>query len=245
MIPFRQYISERLEIQDNPNAYTPPRDTAPQSRKDLLYSRRQTRLYGGVMAKIAARELAKSTRQRKRKGGGRAPYQWDTSTNAGWWHPTKPWFTFGGEGEFHVTQIVNHPQRFGITPAELQKGLAAEGEWLTSRRVLAYSRDGIVIDWTPDLVAQRIKELYIDLAYHVQRLAYMKGWLKVYARKFSANSPSPIIEGISRESIKSALREVRDVVGSEPEAAIIEIGLVPRTEKNIFLENGYSQYLNS
>ena len=151
----------------------------------------------------------------------------------------------GGEGEFHVTQIVNHPQRFGITGAELLKALTAEGEWLTSRRVLAFSRDGIVIDWTPDLVAQRIKELYIDLAYHVQRLAYMKGWLKVYARKFTANSPSPIIEGISRESIKSALREVRDVVGSEPEAAIVEIGLVPRTEKNIFLENGYSQYLNS
>jgi hypothetical protein len=127
----------------------------------------------------------------------------------------------------------------------LKKALAAEGEWLTSRRVLAFSRDGIVIDWTPELVGQRIKELYIDLAYHVQRLAYMKGWLKVYARKFSANSPSPIIEGISRDSIKSALREVRDVVGSEPEAAIIEIGLVPRTEKNIFLENGYSQYLNS
>ena len=245
MIPFRQYITERLEILDNPNAYTPPRDTAPQSRKDLLYSRRQTRLYGGVMAKIAARELAKSTRQRGRKSGGRAPYQWDTSANAGWWHPTKPWFTFGGEGEFHVTQIVNHPQRFGITGYELKKALTAEGEWLTSRNVLAFSRDGIVIDWTPDLVAQRIKELYIDLAYHVQRLAYMKGWLKVYARKFTANSPSPIIEGISRDSIKSALREVRDVVGSEPEAAIIEIGLVPRTEKNIFLENGYSQYLNS
>ena len=245
MIPFRQYISERLEIQDNPNAYTPPASTAPQSRKDLLYSRRQTRLYGGVMAKMAARDLARHQRERGARKPSRAPYQWDTSTNAGWWHPSKPWFTFGGEGEFHVTQIVNHPQRFGISPAELKKALTAEGEWLTSRRVLAYSRDGIVIDWTPDLVAQRIKELYIDLAYYVQRLAYMKGWLKVYARKFSANSPSPIIEGISRDSIKSALREVRDVVGSEPEAAIIEIGLVPRTEKNIFLENGYSQYLNS
>ena len=245
MIPFRQYISERLEIQDNPNAYTPPASTAPQSRKDLLYSRRQTRLYGGVMAKMAARDLLRHQRERGARKPSRAPYQWDTSTNAGWWHPSKPWFTFGGEGEFHVTQIVNHPQRFGISPAELKKALTAEGEWLTSRRVLAYSRDGIVIDWTPDLVAQRIKELYIDLAYYVQRLAYMKGWLKVYARKFTANSPSPIIEGISRDSIKSALREVRDVVGAEPEAAIVEIGLVPRTEKNIFLENGYSQYLNS
>lgn len=245
MIPFRQYITERLEIQDNPNAYTPPASTAPQSRKDLLYSRRQTRLYGGVMAKMAARDLLRHQRERGARKPSRAPYQWATSTNAGWWHPSKPWFTFGGEGEFHVTQIVNHPQRFGITPAELKKALTAEAEWLTSRRVLAFSRDGIVIDWTPELVGQRIKELYIDLAYHVQRLAYMKGWLKVYARKFSANSPSPIIEGISRDSIKSALREVRDVVGSEPEAAIIEIGLVPRTEKNIFLENGYSQYLNS
>lgn len=245
MIPFRQYISERLEIQDNPNAYTPPASTAPQSRKDLLYSRRQTRLYGGVMARMAARDLARHQRERGARKSSRAPYQWATSTNAGWWHPTKPWFTFGGEGEFHVTQIVNSPQRFGISPAELKKALTAEAEWLTSRRVLAFSRDGIVIDWTPELVGQRIKELYIDLAYHVQRLAYMKGWLKVYARKFSSNSPSPIIEGISRDSIKSALREVRDVVGAEPEAAIIEIGLVPRTEKNIFLENGYSQYLNS
>jgi hypothetical protein len=245
VIPFRQYISERLEIQDNPNAYTPPASTAPQSRKVLLYSRRQTRLYGGVMARMAARDLARHQRERGARKPSRAPYQWDTSTNAGWWHPSKPWFTFGGEGEFHVTQIVNHPQRFGISPAELKKALTAEAEWLTSRRVLAYSRDGIIIDWTPELVAQRIKELYIDLAYHVQRLAYMKVWLKVYARKFSSNSPSPIIEGISRDSIKSALREVRDVVGSEPEAAIIEIGLVPRTEKNIFLENGYSQYLNS
>lgn len=220
MKTFRAYITERLEIEDNPNAYTPPSTGGKRSRADLAFERRMARQYGGVMARIAARAAAKAAHKAKPT---RPPFQWHDSgysVHAGWWHPTKQWITFR-EG-YHVTQILKNPKAFGISPAELEAGLLKEAEHLVSRRVNWYDKEGTPNAHTAQSVRDSILKLDIDLAYEVQRVAYMKGWLKVY----SGNSrQSPTLEGINADSIRGAMREITESGGDFSVVMVERIGL--------------------
>jgi cytochrome P450 len=106
MKTFRQYITERLAIEDNPNAYTPAAWTQPRSAADRAFERRQAQRYGAVMARTAAAALTRSQRKSSRK-----PFPWmGDSSKPGWWHPQRGWFTFSHvhflTSQFHVTQIV-------------------------------------------------------------------------------------------------------------------------------------------
>jgi hypothetical protein len=222
MKPFRQYITERLAIEDNPNAYTPPATSGARSRADIAYERRQARLYGGVMARVAAKALAKSQAQHRTQSA-REPFPWDDKgykMKPGWWHPTKQWFVFSGD--YHVTQIVKNPRAFGISTAELNGGLLKEAENLVSRRVNWYDSEGTPQAHTAESVRDSILKTDIDLAYEVQRVAYMKGWLKVYS---GTATRAPSLEGINGDSIRAALREISETGGDFKTVVVERVGL--------------------
>ncbi|NBT78629.1 MAG: hypothetical protein EBT04_09275 [Betaproteobacteria bacterium] len=230
MKPFRQYITERLAIEDNPNAYTPPATSGARSRADIAYERRQARLYGGVMARVAAKALAKSQAQHRTQAA-REPFPWSSggyNMKPGWWHPTKQWFLFSKD--YHVTQIVKTPRAFGISTAELNGGLLKEAEHLVSCRVNWYDSEGTPQAHTAESVRASILKTDIDLAYEVQRLAYMKGWLKVYSGS-ARNSPSlegingDSLEGINGDSIRAALREISESGGNHEVVMVDRVGL--------------------
>jgi len=222
MKPFRQYITERLAIEDNPNAYTPPATSGARSRADIAYERRQARLYGGVMARVAAKALAKSQAQHRTQSA-REPFPWDDKgykMKPGWWHPTKQWFLF--TGDYHVTQIVKNPRAFGISTAELNGGLLKEAEYLVSRRFNWYDKEGTPQAHTAESVRDSILKTDIDLAYEVQRVAYMKGWLKVYS---GTATRAPSLEGINGDSIRAALREISETGGDFNPVVVDRVGL--------------------
>jgi hypothetical protein len=205
---FRQYISERLAIEDNPNAYTPAAWTQPRSAADRAFERRQAQRYGGAMSRAAAAALAKTERKSARK-----PFPWMGGKNTpGWWHPQRGWFTFSHmdegnlQGQYHVTQIVKDPKRFGITTAELNRALAAEARHLNSLNRKYYDHEGTPYAYDEDFTRAAILSGSVDLAYEVQRAAYMKGWLKVYSGGKWGGSPT--LEGMNNTSIRAALREI-------------------------------------
>jgi hypothetical protein len=205
---FRQYISERLAIEDNPNAYIPPTERYTPTAADRAWDRRQARKYGAVMARVAARVLAKARRKTSREG-----FPWMSDKNTpGWWHPQRGWFTFSHmdegnlQGQYHVTQIVKDPKRFGITTAELNRALAAEARHLNSLNRKYYDHEGTPYAYDEDFTRAAILSGSVDLAYEVQRAAYMKGWLKVYSGGKWGGSPT--LEGMNNTSIRAALREI-------------------------------------
>jgi len=209
MKSFRQYITERLAIEDNPNAYIPPTERYTPTAADRAFDRRQQRKYGAVMARAAARAMAAARRKSGRKG---FPWMMSGGNTPGWWHPQRGWFTFSHtdelnlQGQFHVTQIVKDPKRFGISTAELNRALAAEAQYLNSLNRKYYDSEGTDYPYDEDFTRAAILNGSIDLAYEVQRLAYSKGWLKVYSGGRFGGSPT--LEGMNNTSIRAALREI-------------------------------------
>lgn len=236
MKPFRTYITERLAIEDNPYTFTPPQWSGKQSLADIAFEKRQKARYGGVMARLAARALADA---RKRQAAPRRPQfpwqgkaeSWGNSGIAGWWHPQEQWFTFTHDGGgYHVTQITKSPSRFGVTRAEILKAGerdadARNADWQDGRGEAWYDHEGTEHPWTGERVIRGIEKTHIDLSYEVQRLAYLKGWLKVYAGR------QPHLEGLSRAAIKTAMREIAELRGGDTPVEVVFTGFAPQTER--------------
>ena len=175
----------------------------------VAFDAMQQKKYGAVMAKAAADALAASA---KRKAAMKAParqaFPWIAPRDTpGWWNPDRPWFTFNhSEGGYHVTRIVNDPQKFGISNSELvhaaQKHANRYNRWAGDQRDASW-------------VLDQIRTEAIDLSFFVQSLAYSKGWLKVYGGNYNIS-----MEGTSKSSIRAALREIRDVMVSSKPVAI-------------------------
>jgi hypothetical protein len=208
---FRAYITERLAIEDNPNAFTPPTERYTPSAADIAFDRRQAARYSTVMARIAAQVLAKAKRKSGVKTQAEPRFPWLGANNTpGWWHPKHSPIVFPNKDDnYHVTQIVRNPKAFGISTAELNRGLAAEAAYLRSRGIEHFDHEGNDYEYDEDFVRADILKGKLDLAYEVQRVAYMKGWLKVYSG-VSRSWGSPFIEGINRDSIRKALAEIND-----------------------------------
>jgi len=140
-----------------------------------------------------------------------------------------------------------NPSRFGISKKEIYEGLLREAQYYVSRGIRYWTEDGSdELPYTPEAVEDRIKSEDIDLAYEVQRVAYMKGWLKVY----SGGSGTPSLEGISRDSIKGAIREMLavrpELIDMDRRVEIIEVGLVRNQQKFHYLRGAeITRYLNS
>lgn len=165
----------------------------------VAFDARQKARYGDVMAKAAADALAAAQRK-KAAVAPRKPFPWMTKTGMipGWWHPTKGWFTFSASNEgYHVTKIVNNPEKFGITQGDLLKAAKEEA----SREL-----------WKPPMNAETIlnmiKKENLDTSLPISMLAYKRGWLRVYGGEFHIKSFGGTLEGSDRKSIKAAIREI-------------------------------------
>lgn len=129
----------------------------------------------------------------------RPPFNWQRG-GAGWWHPYKQWFRFEHDGRnYHVTQILKSPEKFGLTindiDAALKKAAIRDHYDDPEKRVIA--------------VKHAIMRGMMDLNADVQKLAYAKGWLKVYG------GSTPSAEGWDKASFKAFIKEVGDVTGDE------------------------------
>jgi len=248
---FIRNLHERLGIYDNPNAFEPASadPESPRARKLTHEFDRRMRAVGTSKGYKQALSAAWAGIRAKRNAAAQKPsrdaYPWGNKTSiAGWWHPKLQPYTFSHSNGYHVTQLVRNPSRFGISQQELHEGLKKEGYYYNQRGLGWYDKNGDEHMYTAERVKERIEKEDMDLAYEVQRVAYIKGWLKVY----SGNTPS--LEGIDRSSIKAALREILsvrpEIIDLGGSVEIFEVGLVRNTQKLRYLSGKeILDYLNS
>ena len=250
---FTRNLHERLGIYDNPNAFDPASadPESPRARKLTHEFDRRMRAAGTSKGYKQALSAAWAGIRAKRKAAAqkpsRTPYAWGNKTSiAGWWHPKLKNYTFSHSNGYHVTQLVRNPSRFGISQQELYEGLKKEGYYYNQRGLGWYDENGDEHMYTAERVKERIEKEDMDLAYEVQRVAYIKGWLKVY----SGGEKTPSLEGIDRSSIKAALREILsvrpEIIDLGGSVEIFEEGLVRNTRKLRYLSGKeILDYLNS
>lgn len=237
MKSFKHYITERLAIEDNPNTFTPQPWSARQSRRDAAFERRQAARYGGVMARLAAKALAdaqKRTRDDKPFPWSGKSASWGAAPIPGWWRGRGEWFQFSPLNGYHVTRIAQTPEKFGLSRADLLKGAEADAQqrnaaWRHGSGEAWYDDEGTEFPWTAERVLTAIQKSDIDLSYDVQRLAYMRGWLKVYGKT------KPHVEGMSRLAIKAALREIADTRGEDTEVEVVFTGFTRGTDRQKYM----------
>jgi len=195
------------------------------------YDAMQKAKYGSSMAKAAADALA-AAQKRRAAAPSKKPFPWFANKSmmtAGWWHPTKEWFTFHGGGGtegngYHITQMVRNLSKFGISEAELLKAAEEEAKrnfWDNERRA---EKGYNVVDGKK--VIDMIKREEIDNSFPVIYLAYDRGWLRVYGGKFHTGSMGGTLDGDKR-SIKAAIREIE----REAEAAGLDDFRVDVTQR--------------
>jgi hypothetical protein len=245
---FIQTIHERLGIYDNPNAFYAP-ETETEEERIRRHVRHDRTPRNPAMQKAAAEVLKRMRLRRREEQNKRPPYPWNSKANiAGWWHPKHPIYTFSHAEGYHVTQLVRNHNRFGITAKEIDEGCRREANDLNDDGYYAYNRDGEAEPFTGEKVKAGIKSEDRDLAYQVQRVAWMKGWLKVYSGGSGSGVPS--FEGISRDSIKAAIREFLtlrpDFMESGNRMEIVEVQLVRgRNITRYLYGHEIDKYLNS
>ena len=197
------------------------------------YDAMQKAKYGSSMAKAAADALA-AAQKRRAAAPSKKPFPWFANKarmTAGWWHPTKEWFTFGflqsgvdGAG-YHITHMVRNLSKFGISEAELLKAAEEEAKrnfWDNDvRREKGYN----VVDGKK--VIDMINREEIDNSFPIIYLAYDRGWLRVYGGKFHTGSMGGTLDGNDKRSIKAAIREIE----REAEAAGLDDFRVDVTQR--------------
>ena len=221
LIELRQ-LDELLGIYTNPNAFEPRGGHVETSRERELRLKWERSPRGqALIAASQRRDAAELKKLERLKKLGlvkptRAPFPWDKD-RAGWWHASNQWFTFFHDSDgYHTTQIVNKPQRFGISNSEMEQGL---DEYLknTSHFNTEYYElkldleDGEKIQ--PHHIRELIRDEIIDLCFPLQRRVYDKGWFKVYGRRHSDAWIS--LEGTSKLAARMAVREILATIPGE------------------------------
>jgi hypothetical protein len=183
----------------------------------VAFDAKQKAKYGSAMAKAAADALAAS--QKKKAAAAtpsREPFPWVQSGKMvpGWWHPTKGWFTFSLDGTgYHVTQIVKHLDKFGISESELMKAAQKEAErgfWDSKTR-----KEMGLPPMDAKEIIRMIRKEDIDNSFPICILAYERGWLRVYGGKFHTGDWGGTLEGTDKKNIKAAIREIERVAATK------------------------------
>ena len=144
----------------------------------------------------------------------------------GWWHGTKTpiefrW-SYGAEnhgvrygGNFHATQMVKHPEAFGLTKAKIMQECNKLAK-LRPDSVYIYRRDPVTGEIeTRKRDGERIYHELLtgekDQMGLLEALAFEKGWVKV-----SASNRSISVEGITKTVLKDVVREIREFGNDDP-----------------------------
>lgn len=225
-------LTEALGIYTNPNAFEPKGGhyETPKEREARLKFERSPR--GQALIAAAQRRDAAALKkiQQQQKSGLNlprlpgAPFPWKREC-AGWWHAVKPPFTFKHDGEgYHITQVINHPQRFGITDSEIDQGI---NEFIKTLKkydkeyfLSVYHRrvDDKVKTIDAKVIREMIKREIIDLCAPLAKRVFDKGWLKVYGGNGNCS-----LEGTSIPAMKAAVREIMSVQGEKISVSILHI----------------------
>lgn len=215
-------LDELLGIYTNPNAFEPRGGHVETPRERELRLKFERSAYGQSVIAAAQRRDAAGLKklERLKKLGiakpARTPFPWDKD-RAGWWHASNQWFTFSHDSDgYHTTQIVNKPQRFGITNSEMEQGL---DEFLKNKSHFDTEYYELKLDLEdgekiqPHHIKELIRDEVIDLCFPLQRRVYDKGWFKVYGRRHSDAWIS--LEGTSKLAARMAVREILAAIPGE------------------------------
>lgn len=233
-------LDELLGIYTNPNAYEPKGGhyETPKEREARLKFERSPR--GQALIAAAQRRDAKALKKFERmkklgiKPTTRKPFPWRVDC-AGWWHAEKPWFTFYhpyGE-EYHITQVIKSPQRFGITDSEIDQAInefirkrdKSDKEYYLNTYNRRFDDDVKTVD--VKIIRALMKDGVIDLCPPLAKRVYDKGWLKVYGGDCS-------LEGTSIPAMKAAVREIITVKGKGIDVDILQITPGGHTNYSIY-----------
>lgn len=232
-------LDELLSIYTNPNAFEPKGGhyETPKEREARLKFERSPR--GQALIAAAQRRDAEALKKFERmkklgiKSTTRKPFPWRVDC-AGWWHAEKPWFTFSHDDEeYHITQVINQPQRFGITDSEIDQAI---NEFIRKRDksdkeyyLGVYNRrfDDDVKTLDVKIIRALIKDGVIDLCAPLAKRVFDKGWLKVYGKDCS-------LEGTSLPAMKAAVREIITVKGNGIDVGILQITPGGHTNYSIY-----------
>ena len=137
----------------------------------------------------------RKARERKAAGAAavssRKPFPW-TQRGSYWWHPTKDVIPMR---EFHVRRVVESPQTFGLTAAQVDKAILASAGYdqpkpEVAKNIIASIRAKVMVG-------------SIDVIHEVLALAFAKDWCRV-----GIQSSIITIAGRKRAIVK-ALEEYR------------------------------------
>ena len=165
----------------------------------------------------------------------RKPFPWRLDC-AGWWHAEKPWFTFYhpyGE-EYHITQVIKSPLRFGITDSEIDQAInefirkrdKSDKEYYLNTYNRIFDDDVKTVD--AKIIRALMKDGVIDLCAPLAKRVYDKGWLKVYGGDDCS------LEGTSIPAMKAAVREIITVKGKGIDVDILQITPGGHTNYSIY-----------
>ena len=142
----------------------------------------------------------------------------------GWWHGKKTpiefrWSWGQTGGNYHVTQIVRHPEAFGITKADIMRECDKFAKLRPDSYI--YRRDpatGEVETRRKDgeRIYHELKTGEKDIMGLLEALVLEKGWVKVAASNHSIS-----LEGIDKYVMKDVVREIRAAGNDDPIVAVI------------------------
>lgn len=137
----------------------------------------------------------RKARERKAAGAAavssRKPFPW-TQRGSYWWHPTKDVIPMR---EYHVRRVVESPQTFGLTAAQVDKAILASAGYdqpkpEVAKNIIASIRAKVMVG-------------SIDVIHEVLALAFAKDWCRV------AITASIITIAGRKRAIVKALEEYR------------------------------------
>lgn len=141
----------------------------------------------------------RKAREKKAAGAavsGRKPFGWD-QRGSYWWHPTKDVIRMS---EFHVKKVVQSPETFGVTKAQVDKAILDHARKIYEYDAVPRGDDArrIIGNMRDDVIALRT-----DVIHEVLALAFAKDWCRV------AIQSSIITMAGRKRAIVKALEEYR------------------------------------
>lgn len=102
----------------------------------------------------------------------RKPFGWD-QRGSYWWHPTKDVIRMS---EFHVKKVVQSPEIFGVTKAQVDKAILEYSKRSYEEYRTARGEEAKRII---DSIREDVLALRIDVIHEVLALAFAKDWCRV------------------------------------------------------------------
>ena len=150
---------------------------------------------------------------------------------AGWYHPTLKSFTFKwANNNFHVTEMVKHPEAFGLTTADITAAVAQQLRHAPRETVKALNKS-----YYQQLLSGRM-----DSMTGVTDLVMNKGWAMV-----NITQSEIMIRANETSTHKAAVREILEVDAMQGKIVRISNYRTPSKDLSLFFVVDAEKFLHS